>query len=291
MGGALMGGALMRAPRMRVVRRAGPWGRVGWEGLVLCGLLQAGSGWLPAQPAPTADLIQRASRLELTARARDLEGQLASPKLGDSRRRSTERELAALRQRLMQGDFRVGDRFTIVVRHDTVRVDTASVRDSLKVTILNLPDLSLAGVLRAELDERIGTHVARYLRNATVRTNPLTRIAVLGAVRVPGYYYVSPDRPLSDLLMVAGGPAPEADVDHLEVFRGPMRLIAGKESKRLVRDGRTLEQLDIQSGDEVRIPVKRKVNWGVIVQLFFVATSLFFGFLQFLQWYYNRQAF
>ena len=255
-------------------------------------LLLAGGASLPAQETgPAVDVVQRASRIELTARLRDLEGRVAGTTVKGAARTRAEQELTALRRRLIDGDFRVGDRFTIVVRHDTVRVDTASVRDSLKVTILNLPDLSLSGVLRAELDERVGTHVARYLRNATVRTNALTRIAVLGAVRVPGYYYVSPDRPLSDLLMIAGGPAPEAAVDQLDVSRGTQRLIASKDTKRLFREGRTLEQLDIQSGDEVRIPVKRKVNWGVIVQLFFVATSLFFGFLQFLQWYYNRQEF
>jgi len=256
------------------------------------GLALVGGATLPAQSArPGTDVVQRASRLELTARLRDLEAQLANANTKGASRTRTDRQATSLRRRLIDGDFRVGDRFTIVVRHDTMRVDTASVRDSLKVSILNLPDLSLAGVLRSELDERVGTHVARYLRNATVRTNVLTRVAVLGAVRVPGIYYVSPDRPVSDLLMVAGGPAPEAAVDQLEVSRGSERVIASKDAKRFFREGRTLEQIDIQSGDEVRIPVKRKVNWGVIVQLLFVATSLFFGFLQFLQWYYNRQEF
>ena len=255
-------------------------------------LVLVGGATLPAQSArPAMEVVQRASRLELTARLRDLEAQLANANTKGAARTQADRQATALRRRLIEGDFRVGDRFTIVVRHDTVRADTASVRDSLKVSILNLPDLSLAGILRSELDERVATHVARYLRNATVRTNVLTRIAVLGAVRLPGYYYISPDRPLSDLVMIAGGPAPEADVDQLEVSRGPERLMASKDAKRFFREGRTLEQIDIQSGDEVRIPVKRKANWGVIVQLVFVATSLFFGFLQFLQWYYNRQAF
>jgi protein involved in polysaccharide export with SLBB domain len=132
-------------------------------------------------------------------------------------------------------------------------------------------------------------HVARFLRNTTVRTNVLTRVAVLGAVRLPGFYYVSPDRPISDLLMVAGGPSAEANLNELEVLRSQRVLVNAKDSKRLIKEGRTLEQLDLQSGDEVRIPVKRKANWGTIIQLLFVATSLFFGFLQFLMWYYNRQ--
>jgi protein involved in polysaccharide export with SLBB domain len=198
-------------------------------------------------------------------------------------------ELAAVRMRLQQGDFRVGDRFVITLRQDSVRSDTASVRDSLKVSVANLPDASLAGVLRSELDEWMTSHVARYLRNVSVRTSVLTRVAILGAVRTPGFYYASPDRPISDLVMVAGGPAEQANLNELEVSRGTAKLLSVKDSRKAVKDGRTLEQLDVQSGDEVKIPIKKKINWQIVIQSMLVVSSLFFAGLQFLQWYYNRQ--
>ncbi len=197
--------------------------------------------------------------------------------------------MVALRTRLEKGDFRVGDRFVITLRQDSVRSDTASVRDSLKVSVANLPDVSLAGVLRSELDERMSAHVARYLRNVVVRTSVLTRVAILGAVRNPGFYYASPDRPISDLVMVAGGPADQANLNELEVSRGATKLLKSQDSKQAVKEGKTLEQLDVQSGDEVKIPIKRKINWQTVVQMAFVISSLFFAALQFLQWYYNRQ--
>ena len=56
-----------------------------------------------------------------------------------------------------------------------------------------------------------------------------------------------------------------------------------------MKDGRTLEQLDVQSGDEVKIPIKKKINWQIVIQSMLVVSSLFFAGLQFLQWYYNRQ--
>ncbi|MBY0490082.1 MAG: SLBB domain-containing protein [Gemmatimonadaceae bacterium] len=232
---------------------------------------------------------QRATRAELAQRATEVERALTDTRLKrESRGRLTE-ELTALRNRLEIGDFHVGDRFLITMRRDSTRSDTASVRDSLKVAVFSLPDISLRGVLRSELDERMSAHVARYLRGVSVRTSALTRVAILGAVRNPGYFYASPDRPVSDLVMLAGGPNPDANLKQLEVSRGGKVLLRAKESSRLVKDGRTLEQIDIQSGDEVRIPEKRKLSFQSILQLAFVVSSLFFAALQFLMWYYNRK--
>ena len=53
--------------------------------------------------------------------------------------------------------------------------------------------------------------------------------------------------------------------------------------------GSTIEQVQMRSGDEVVVPMKRKANWQSIIQLLFVASSLFFAFIQFMQWYYSRQ--
>lgn len=241
-----------------------------------------------AQSEPSAG-APRAGRSELAVRVAQLEDELASGRQKGQRRAEREAELKAIRNRLLNGDFRVGDRFLITMRRDTMRSDTASVRDSLKVAVFSLPDISLSGVLRSELDERMSAHVARFLRGVEVRTNVLTRVAVLGAVRSPGYYYVSPDRPLSDLVMLAGGPNPDANLKQIQVARAGKVRVKEKESDRLIKDGRTLEQADIQAGDEIRVPVKKKLNWQAIIQLLFVLSSLLFAFLQFLQWYYNRQ--
>jgi hypothetical protein len=88
--------------------------------------------------------------------------------------------------------------------------------------------------------------------------------------------------------MLAGGPAVNANLSELEVSRGPLKVLRAKESKKAVKDGRTLEQLDVQSGDDVRIPEKRTINWQLVIQLFFILSSLLFAFVNFLQWYYGR---
>lgn len=236
-----------------------------------------------------AGRLQRATRTDLAARVAQLEQQVASGSVKGKTLEATRAEIAEIRQRLENGDFQVGDRFVLTFRMDSVRADTASVRDSLNVTVMGLPDVSLRGVLRSELDEKLNAHIARYIRNVSARTNVLTRIAILGAVRMPGFYYASPDRPVSDLVMLAGGPAPDANLNEFEVFRAHAKLLKSKDSRDAIRNGLTLEQLDIRSGDEFRIPQKRKFNWQLIIQTLFLISSLTFAAINFLRWYYDRQ--
>lgn len=231
---------------------------------------------------------QRATRTELMELATRTEQDITNGRLKGDRLREARMRLTAVQQRLQRGDFRTGDRFVVTLRQDSVRVDTASVRDSLLVTVFALPDLTLSGVLRAELDGKVNEHVAKYLRNASVRVSTLTRIAVLGAVRSPGYYYAAPDRPVSDVVMLAGGPAPNAKLNELAVNRGVVTLLNAKASRRAIEGGLTLEQLNIQSGDEIRIGSKRGFPWDIVLRVGLIGVSLLLATIQFLQWYVNR---
>jgi hypothetical protein len=250
--------------------------------IVLCSVV------LPAAAdAQGAGSGQRFTRAQVQEQLAKVNGDLARAKSGD-RGRMLE-QISVLKGRLENGDFKPGDRFVLSLRQDSVRTDTLVVRDSLRVAILNLPEFSIAGVLRSELEDKLNAHVARFLRNAVIRTTLLTRVSVTGAVRNPGFYYAVPDRPINDLLTSAGGPLPEADLSKLNIARVGRALLRSKDAKRVVEEGRTLEALDVQSGDTVHVPLKKKINWQMVIQLAFVAMSLLFAMLQFLQWYYNRQ--
>lgn len=231
---------------------------------------------------------QRATRAELTALISTLESRLASAKGTDRNR--TLAELAAVKERLVEGDFRVGNQFVVTVTSPALTgSDTVSVRDSLLVSIAKLADVSLRGVLRSELNDKLSSHVARYLRDAQVRANVLTRISIIGAVNRPGIYSPSPDRPIGELMMLAGGPTSEAKIGELEISRSGRKLLSLKDSKKALQEGRTLDQLDVQSGDEVRIPAKRRINWSAILQAVGIAVTLLFAVIQFLRLYYEQQ--
>jgi protein involved in polysaccharide export with SLBB domain len=236
---------------------------------------------------------QRATRAQLADRVAELERQLAGNARGVDRNRAMA-EIAGIKRRLEEGDFPVGTQFVLTLTTaEQVRADTVSVRDSLLVAIATqvgtLPDASVRGVLRSELNERLSAHVARYLRNAQVRVNVLTRITILGAVGRPGIYSVSPDRPVGELIMLAGGPTPDAKLDELEISRSGRKVLSSKDSKRALKEGRTLDQLDVQSGDDVSVPKKKHINWSAILQIFAIATTLLFAVIQFIQFYYSRK--
>ena len=243
---------------------------------------------LDAQRTPQPTLF-RATRTEIAGRVAALETQTAGAQLKGDAKVQALSELATLRNRLARGDFQVGDRFLFTVTIDSSRTDTIVVRDNNTVTVTSLPDLSLNGVLRSELDGVLEAHVLRYLKNARVNTVPLTSMSISGAVARPGFYWASPDRPLSELIMMAGGPSMEANIRELEVRRASNVVLRSKDSREAMIRGYTIEQMDIRSGDEVKIPTKRKISWGPIIQLLFVASSLFFAGVQFIQWYYSRQ--
>lgn len=228
---------------------------------------------------------QRATREELLTRVAALEAEAASGRKGASRARA---DLAATRQRLERGDFRVGDRFVLSYRLEKSGVDTVNVRDSLTISVGNMPDLSLHGVLRAELDGHLDRHVAKFLRSYQLRANLLTRVAIFGAVGAPGYRYVPPDRPISDLLMAAGGPSSAARLDDMVVRRDGRVLLDAKAIRRAINEGRTLEELDIQSGDELVVPGRRSINWFGIIQTTTFVTSILLASVQFISWYYGQ---
>jgi hypothetical protein len=284
--------ALTRAVRMGRLYRGAALVALGATAATL--LAAAPLAAAPTPVTPTPDRVgevppggpQRATREELQARIAALEAQVAGGKKGASRARA---DLAATRLRLERGDFRVGDRFVLTYRLEKVGVDTVNVRDSLTIKVGAMPDLHLSGVLRAELESHLDRHVAKYMRSYELRASILTRVAVFGAVGRPGYLYVPPDRPISDLLMAAGGPSPSARLEQLELRRNGTVLLDGKALRRAINEGRTLEELDVQSGDELSVPDRRRMNYFTLVQSAVFTMSIILGSLQFLSWYYSQQ--
>jgi len=232
----------------------------------------------------------QAKRLDLQNRAGVLESELANPKLSASKKKATQAELATVRNRLEKGDFKTGDLLVItVIVEEKAVVDTATVRDNGIISIQRFQDFSVAGLLRSEVLDGIKKHVSVYYRLPEVRVNFSTRLTISGAVARPGPYSVSPDRPLSEVIALAGGGAQNAKLDQLEVTRAGRTIISTKASKKLLIEGRTIEQVGIQSGDQVVIPATRKWNWQLITQTLLLVSSLSFALISFLQYLYSNQ--
>jgi len=119
-----------------------------------------------------------------------------------------------IRYRLEHGDFYPGDRVVVRVEQGSGGfADTLVVRDGKRIDLPQMGTFPLEGVLRSELETSLSTYLGKYLRSPVVQATPLVRLAVMGAIGRPGFFYTPADLPVTDILMRAGGPTPDADLE------------------------------------------------------------------------------
>ena len=215
--------------------------------------------------SPVTGTVGGATRAELEALAATLEVAASSERLSKEAKEAKRAEARSVRERLTGGDFYTGDHIIVTLQGDSARVDTLVVRAGRRVSFRTLPDVSLDGVLRAELKDHLTQHVGRYLRNPQLIVVPLVRVSVVGEVMRPGFYPLSADVPLSDAIMAAGGPSQTADISHTVVMRGGKQVFSDAEIRGAVQSGKTLDELNLREGDEIIIGRRRERNWNMVI--------------------------
>jgi protein involved in polysaccharide export with SLBB domain len=223
--------------------------------LALVALATAGASVEGQSASPTEASRDLESRAQLEAEARSAEAQNRTG------------EAWLLRSRLQRGDFQEGDRIVVTLLGSTTFNDTISVRAGKLLPLPRMGDVPLEGVLRSELGGRISSHLARFLRDSSVRATPLVRIAVLGQVARPGFYYTSADALLSDMLMKAGGPSANADLGKMSIRRGGELIWSERDTRTAMSDGLSIERLHLRAGDEVYVGEQKRTNWTAIAQI------------------------
>jgi protein involved in polysaccharide export with SLBB domain len=190
-------------------------------------------------------------------------------------------DAAALRQRLREGDFRPGDHIVLTVRADSALTDTFVVRGGgpggPALALPNLPETPLRGVLRSELQSHLVAHLGRFLKDTVMRVAVLVPIGVLGELARPGYYHVPIDLPLTEIIMAAGGPTPNADLTRITVRRGSRAVISRAAVRSAMASGLTLDELGLAPGDEVLVGGRRERRWTTVLSSVSVVTSLVLG--------------
>ncbi len=95
-----------------------------------------------------------------------------------------------------------------------------------------------------------------YLQEPIIVVEPLIRVTMMGAFRRPGTYLISPDASFWELVNLAGGPDDNANLKKMVVERG------GKVVKKNILGGferaYTLQEMNIFSGDQVFVPIKKE---------------------------------
>jgi len=241
-----------------------------WLTLAFVPLCAFGQSAVPAgEPRRVA-----ASRVELDSLAGRAAAAADAPATPEQQRESLRRYAVDLRTRLRDGDFQPGDRIVLVTRGDSTSIDTLTVESDRTVSFRKLPSIPLNGVLRSELRDYLSEQLRKYVKRDVVSAIPLVSVGVLGDVLHPGYYRVALEITMGDLLMVAGGPLPQADLTRVSVRRGQTTIVDDRASRDAMVRRLPLGELGIEPGDEVVLKQPPQRNWMLITQIVGVATGL-----------------
>jgi protein involved in polysaccharide export with SLBB domain len=215
---------------------------------------QTPRGWDPAGlQLSRAELEELLARYEETAN---------SSAYSSSLRSHARAEAQLLRQRLEDGDLRVGDRVVLVVERHLDLTDTFNVVAGRKLVLPVLGEVGLEGVLRSELQPHMEAFVARFINSPIVHARSLVRLEVRGAVVRPGFYTVPSDMLISDVMMMAGGPTGNAQLDKTRIERGRAVIWSGDRLRDAIIEGRTLDQISIRAGDNILVPDRTRARFS-----------------------------
>jgi hypothetical protein len=118
------------------------------------------------------------------------------------------------------------------------------------IDVPNLGPILLEGVLRSELETHLSAELGRFIQLPRVQARALIRVAMTG-VGQPGFYLMPAELPLSEAVMLAGGPGVGVDPGQIRVERGQEVLWSIEELLAPVAEGRTLDDLGLQAGDRI----------------------------------------
>jgi polysaccharide export outer membrane protein len=178
---------------------------------------------------------------------------------------------ALIRARLENGDFQAGERIFIQVEGEATLTDTFVVMAGPQLELPQVGTVPLHGVLRAELEGRLKSHLAQYLREPVVHARALIRLLVDGDVVRPGYYGAAPQQPLVDVIGQAGGFTTKANAREMRIERGAQVIWRGEALSDALGDGHSIDQLSLRAGDRLFVPGHRDGLRG-LTALYLVAS-------------------
>jgi len=229
---------------------------------------------LTAQDVPVDATRPLVTRADLQATLDQADQTAGSEAYSFAFREEKRAEAAVIRERLLEGDFYVGDQLTIQMIGDSGSSGTETVQFGRVVTLRGLPDIPMRGVLRSEAQDYITTQVARFLKDPVVKVRPLIRLTMLGGIGKPGFYQLDADLLLSDALMKTGGIGNSTDFKASKVRRNGIDIIDGETIAKAITEGRTLDQLNLRAGDEIEIGAKSTTNWLTKLRTFAAVPAL-----------------
>lgn len=171
-------------------------------------------------------------------------------------------------------EFISGDAVRIVIPADTGSV----LKGVYPIDASGMADLPIAGRVvvagknRQNIEQYLAGIWAPYLKDTHVQAIPVIRVAIMGNVKFPGYYYPSPDAVIFDAINMAGGPVLPFKLEETAHLR------AGREvNDELTLDisrSRTLRESGVVSGDEILVPIPERITMKEAIPLIGTALAI-----------------
>jgi len=181
-----------------------------------------------------------------------------------------------------QNQFQRGDGVRIAVWRDPSReginIQGLGITGSYTIDNRGNIQMPLIGEMRVvgSTPEGLATAIkekyAAYISDMIVICYPLIRISVLGAVQRPGSYFVERKTSLWELIEVAGGLDGDANIKKIKVERSGKTV--AKDLMSGYEKAMSLEELRVQSGDQVMVPGKAKITMRTVIEVTRFALSI-----------------
>ncbi len=146
--------------------------------------------------------------------------------------------------------------------------------DVLRVTVWRKPELSgdfavaadgtlrhplyreveVAGVPAAMVAERLRVYLTRYEVAPQLVVEPLLRVAVVGEVRQPNLYTLSPETTIIEAIALAGGLSERGRMDRVHLRRGGREWLLNLDAAHA-----GLVDRPVESGDRITVEARRDV--------------------------------
>lgn len=171
-------------------------------------------------------------------------------------------------------EFLAGDAIQILIPADTGSV----LKGVYPIDGTGMADLPIAGRVviagknRLNIEQYLAGIWAPYLKDTHVQAIPVIRVAIMGNVREPGYYYPSPDAVIYDAIKMAGGPLLPFKMEETAHLRAG-KVINDELTEQISR-GLTLRESGIVSGDEILIPVPERITMKEAIPLIGTALAI-----------------
>lgn len=166
------------------------------------------------------------------------------------------------------GVLRPGDLLDIVVYREQELTKQYLIDSRGDVQIPGLGVVRAAGLSPVDVKERLRQAlIERGFANPELSVQPLIRVYVLGEVRQPGPQLVEPGASLLQIVTIAGGPTPQANLEEARVVRDGRSHVVDLQS---ALGGSATGRIVLYSNDYVIIP--KRSGWTRENVAFFAST-------------------